>query len=97
MIPIVLSQEEIVRELKRYRYDVTGETLGGNRVPLKTFGDFVGLHRDSLNKFIHGDMGIREGTRRRLSQAILDIRAGRLRFVRRDQVWHAEGPAVEAI
>lgn len=92
----LLSREEIVRELKIYRHDHEGVTYGA-RVPLKTFGEHVGVCRQSLNAFIHGDYGMSEPTRARLSQAIMDIRAGRLRFVRRDRQWQATGPAVESI
>lgn len=87
----LLSQEEIVRELKRYRYDHS------IRVPLKTFGEHVGLNRQSLCNYINGTMGMKPATRARLSKAILDIRAGRLSFVRRNQVWQVAGQAVEAI
>jgi hypothetical protein len=97
MMPGPLPREEIVRELKRYRHDRAGETLGGKRVPLKSFADFVGISRQALNEMIHGEMGIAEHTRIRMTQAILDIRAGRLRFRRRDREWIAEGPAVEDI
>ncbi len=93
----LLSREEIVRELKLYRYDRAGETLGGARVPLKVFGEHVGVCRQALNAYIHGDHGMTEPTRARLSAAILDIRAGRLRFERRDRAWHARGEAVESI
>lgn len=94
MIP--LSREEIVRELKLYRFDRRGIEIG-HRVPLKVFADHVGISRQSLNNMINGIYGMREPTRMRLSQAIHDIRAGRLRFVRNGPVWEAAGEAVESI
>ena len=96
MTPL-LSREEILRELKRYRYDRHGAENGGFRVPLSTFAEHIGLCRQSINSYISGDFGISEPARARLSQAIQDVRAGRLRFVRRDRVWRAEGDAVEKI
>jgi len=93
----LLPNEEIVRELKRYRYDRTGQTLGGYRVPLKTFGIYAGISRQMLGHYINGVFCPSEPTRRRISQAIIDIRAGRLRFRRRGQSWVPEGAAVEAI
>jgi len=92
-----LPLEDIVRELKRYRYDRTGQTLGGYRVPLKTFGEYVGISRQMLGRYINGQDRPREPLRRRMSQAIIDIRAGRLRFRRCAQEWVTEGDAVEAI
>ena len=96
MTPL-LSREEIVRELKRYRYDRHGAENGGFRVPLKVFAEHIGLCRQTINSYIIGDFGISEPARARLSQAIADVRAGRLRFVRRNRVWQAEGKAVEDI
>ena len=92
---ILLSKEEIIRELKRYRYDRVGAEFGGCRVPLKTFADHIGTSRQALNGFIHGDFGISDPMRARLSQAIADIRAGRLRFAREGQQWSAKGEAVK--
>lgn len=92
----ILSKDEIVRELKLYRYDRNGAELGA-RVPLKTFGEHVGVCRQSLNAYIHGEVGMTDGTRARLSQAIHDIRSGRLRFERKNRQWLATGPAVESI
>ena len=93
----LLSVAEIIHELKRYRYDRAGATLGGHRVPLKVFGDHVRVPRQTLNSYIHGEHGMTEATRVRLSQAILDIRAGRLRFERKDRQWRPAGPAAESI
>jgi hypothetical protein len=92
-----LPVDEIVRELKRYRYDFHGSEFGGARVPIKTFGDHVGISRQMLNRYIHREGEPTEPTRRRLTQAIQDIRSGRLRFERRNRIWQAAGPAVEEI
>lgn len=86
-----LPQDEIIRELKRYRYE---RDLG---VKLKTLGEHVGIHRNTLNAYLNGEFGISEAHRRKLSRAIREIRAGRLKFGRRDRVWQALGKAVEAI
>lgn len=91
MTDAALPNDEIVRELKRFRYDRS------RRIPLKVFGDHVGLHKNTLCAYINGTIGPSEPARAKLSAAITAIRDGRLKFVRHGKVWHAEGKAMEAI
>lgn len=93
----LLSREEIMRELRRYRHDRHGAENGGNRVPIKCLADHIGLCRQAINAYLVGDYGMSEPTRAKLSKAIEDVRSGRLRFVRRNRAWRAEGDAVENI
>ena len=93
----LLSVEEIIRELERYRYDVTGATMGGHRVPFKVFADYVNMPRQTLQGYITRAFKPSDAARERLSVAMHDIREGRLRFVKRKYNWFAEGEAVKGL
>ena len=92
--PGLLSDAEIVRALRRFRYDP--EFRGPKRVPIRVLAGLAGLSHMTLYEAMRPDLPARprrisELTRIKLSGAIREILAGRLRFRRRRQVWEIEG------
>ena len=95
--PGLLSDAEVVRALRRFRYDP--EFRGAKRVPIRVLADLVGLSRMTIYEVMRPDLPTRprkisEATRIKLSFAIKAISEGRLRFRRRGQRWDAEGAAI---
>jgi hypothetical protein len=96
--PSLLTDAEIVRALRRFRYDP--EFRGPKRVPIRVLAATVGLSHTRIYWAMRPDLPrrprkISECTRVRLSWAIAAIAAGRLRFHRlgrRGQ--HAQKPRV---
>jgi hypothetical protein len=89
--PKPLPSVDVVRALRRYRYDSTFR--GQRRVPIRTLAAMVGLSYETLYQTIRSGRAS-ERTRSKLSWAITAINDGRLRFSRRRQTWEPEGPAV---
>ena len=93
--PGLLSDEEIVRALRRFRYDP--EFRGPKRVPIRVLADLVGVSRMTIYEVMRPDLRTRpkrmisERTRAKLSPAIAAILDGRLRFRRTKHVWEIEG------
>ena len=93
--PGLLSDEEIVRALRRFRYDP--EFRGQKRVPIRVLADLVGVSRMTIYEVMRPDLRTRpkrmisERTRAKLSPAIAAILDGRLRFRRTKHVWEIEG------
>ena len=81
----VLTASEIVRELRRYRYD----RARGKRVPIRALADLVGLSHETLYAAIKR-AEVSDFVRSRLSWAIIAISEGRLRFRRYGQQWEVE-------
>ena len=95
--PGLLSDEEIVRALRRFRYD--SEFRGPKRVPIRTLAEIVGLSHTTIYQAMRPDLPTRprkisETTRIKLSFVIKAISEGRLRFRRHGQIWNAEGAAI---
>jgi hypothetical protein len=70
----------------RYRYDRTFR--GERRVPIKTLADHVGLSHETLYQAMRGKVS--DGTRAKLSWALIAINDCRLQFSRRGQVWQVK-------
>ena len=92
--PGLLTDDEIVRVLRRFRYD--REFRGLKRVPLRTLAELIGLSHMTIYEAMKPDLPgrhtrISESTRARLSWAITAISEGRLRFRRTRHVWTVEG------
>jgi len=93
--PGLLSDEEIVRALRRFRYDP--EFRGPRRVPIRVLADLIGVSRMTIYGVMRPDLRTRpkrmisERTRAKLSPAIAAILDGRLRFRRTKHVWEIEG------
>ena len=93
--PGLLSDAEIVRALRRFRYDP--EFRGAKRVPIRVLADLVGLSRMTIYEVMRPDLRTRpkrmisKRTRAKLSPAIAAILDGRLRFRRTKHVWEIEG------
>ena len=90
----LLSDEELVRSLRRFRYDRA--LRGPRRVPIRVLADLLGLSHTTIYQTMRPDLPtqprkISETTRIKLSFAIKAINEGRLRFRRRRQVWEIEG------
>jgi len=94
---IALPEAEIVRELKRYRYDPHDiDNTGRGRVPIKGLSDYLGIRRECLHRYIfYGRIPKRRIVP--LSDAIMAIRNGKLKFVRHGQTWNVEGAATRVI
>jgi hypothetical protein len=95
--PGLLRDEEIVRALRRFRYDP--KFRGAKRVPIRTLAEIVGLSHTTIYQTMRPDLPgcprrISETTRIKLSFAIKAINEGRLRFRRRGQIWDAEAAAI---
>ena len=95
--PGLLSDAEVVRGLRRFRYD--SEFRGPRRVPVRTLAEIVGLSHTTIYQAMRPDLPTRprkisEATRIKLSFAIKAISEGRLRFRRRGQIWDAEGATI---
>ena len=95
--PGLLTDAEIVRTLRRFRYD--SEFRGPKRVPIRTLAEIVGLSHTTIYQAMRPDLPTRprkisETTRVKLSLVIKAISEGRLRFRRRGQIWDAEGAAI---
>jgi hypothetical protein len=93
----LLTDAEIVRALRRFRYD--RELRGPRRVPIRTLAEIVGLSHTTIYQAMRPDLPARprkisETTRIKLSFVIKAISEGRLRFRRRGQVWDAEGATI---
>ena len=93
----LLTDAEIVRSLRRFRYD--SEFRGPKRVPIRTLAEIVGLSHTTIYQTMRPDLPTRprkisETTRIKLSFVIKAINGGRLRFRRRGQIWDAEGAAI---
>jgi hypothetical protein len=97
--PGLLSDEEIVRALRRFRYDP--EFRGPKRVPIRVLADLVGVSRMTIYEVMRPDLRTRpkrmisERTRAKLSPAIAAILDGRLRFRRAKHVWEIEGSMLQ--
>ena len=93
--PGLLSDEEIVRALRRFRYDP--EFRGPKRVPIRVLADLIGVARMTIYEVMRPDLRTRPKrmistrTRAKLSPAIAAILDGRLRFRRTKHVWEIEG------
>ena len=93
--PGLLSDEEIARALRRFRYDP--EFRGPRRVPIRVLADLIGVSRMTIYGVMRPDLRTRpkrmisERTRAKLSPAIAAILDGRLRFRRTKHVWEIEG------
>ena len=93
--PGLLSDEEIVRALRRFRYDP--EFRGPKRVPIRVLADLIGVARMTIYEVMRPDLRTRpkrmisKRTRAKLSPAIAAILDGRLRFRRTKHVWEIEG------
>ena len=92
--PGLLTDDEIVRALRRFRYDP--EFRGPKRVPLRSLAELIGLSHMTVYEAMKPDLPgrrrrISESTRARLSWAITAISEGRLRFRRIRHVWTVEG------
>jgi len=93
--PGLLTDAEIVRTLRRFRYD--SEFRGPKRVPIRMLADLVGVSRMTIYGVMRPDLPTRpkgmisERTRAKLSPAIAAISDGRLRFRRTKHVWEIEG------
>ena len=91
----LLTDAEIVRALRRFRYD--SEFRGPKRVPIRMLADLVGVSRMTIYGVMRPDLPTRpkgmisERTRAKLSPAIAAISDGRLRFRRTKHVWEIEG------
>lgn len=83
---VMLSDAEINRALRRYRFD--RQFRGPRRVPIKTLADFIGLSHETLFQAMRGSVSDR--TRAKLSWAIVAIDEGRLSFRRNGQQWKCE-------
>jgi hypothetical protein len=95
--PGLLTDAEIVRTLRRFRYD--SEFRGPKRVPIRTLAEIVGLSHTTIYQAMRPDLPMRprrisELTRIKLSGAVREILVGRLRFRRRRQVWEIEGSPI---
>jgi hypothetical protein len=82
----MLSDAEINRALRRYRFD--HQFRGPHRVPIKTLADFVGLSHETLFQAMRGKVS--DHTRTKLSWAIIAVTEGRLRFRRQGQQWRVD-------
>jgi hypothetical protein len=92
--PGLLTDDEIVRALRRFRYD--REFRGPKRVPLRTLAELLRLSHMTIYEAMRPDppgrrRRISEHTLARLSWAITAILEGRLRFRRTRHVWTVEG------
>jgi hypothetical protein len=92
--PGLLTDAEIVRALRRFRYDP--EFRGPKRVPIRVLAEMAGLSHATIYDAMRPDLPSRprrisEATRIKLSFAIKAVNEGRLRFRRRGQVWDVEG------
>jgi hypothetical protein len=90
----LLTDDQIVRCLRRFRFDP--EFRGTRRVPLRALAELAGLSHQTVYQAMRPDLRTRprrisDLTRIKLSGAIREILAGRLRFRRRRQVWEIEG------
>jgi hypothetical protein len=86
--PRLLSAEDIRRWLLRFRSPEFRDSSGLRKIPIKSLAEFAGLNRDTLYEV----MRTRRASvlvRIRLTWAIENIEAGRLRFCRdkRTQAW----------
>jgi hypothetical protein len=95
----LLSDAEIVRALRRFRYDP--EFRRPKRVPIRAVADLAGLSHMTVYEAMRPDLPqrprrISELTRAKLSPTIIAILDGRLRFRRRKQVWTIEGSIFRA-
>jgi hypothetical protein len=95
--PGLLRDAEIVRALRRFRYDP--DFRGPKRVPIRVLAGLAGLSHMTLYEAMRPDLPMRprrisELTRIKLSGAIREILAGQLRFVRRRQVWEIDGSPI---
>jgi hypothetical protein len=95
--PGLLTDDEIVRALRRFRYDP--EFRGPKRVPLRSLAELIGLSHMTVYEAMRPDRpgrrrNISEFTRARLSWAIAAISEGRLRFRRTKHIWTVEGDVV---
>ena len=93
-VPGLLTDAEIVRALRRFRYDQ--EFRGPKRVPLRALAELTGLSHMTLYEAMRPELPpcprrISELTRARLSPAITAILEGRLRFRREKQIWVVDG------
>ena len=91
----LLTDAEIVRALRRFRYDP--EFRGPKRVPMRVLADLISVSRMTIYRVMRPDLRTRpkrmisERTRAKLSPAIAAILDGRLRFRRMKHVWEIEG------
>jgi hypothetical protein len=93
-MPGLLTDAEIVRALRRFRYDP--DFRGPKRVPIRVLAGLAGLSHMTLYEAMRPDLPMRPRrisglTRIKLSGSLREILAGRLRFRRRRQVWEIEG------
>jgi hypothetical protein len=67
----LMSASEIVRELRRLRYDPANGRGRGRKVPLKRIAENAGVHRATLYRIIRGGR-ISENSRVALSLVLVD-------------------------
>jgi hypothetical protein len=93
LAPSILPASDVVRALRRYRYD--REFRGHRRVPIRLLAGLVGLSHETLYEAMRRG-NASELTRAKLTRAVMAVAEGRLRFRRRGQVWKIEGqhPAI---
>lgn len=73
-----LTRDEIIRELKRYRWDP--EFRGEKRIPIKPLAEYMGFSRQMMYDIMSRHRRIGKGSIAKVEATILDIREGRLRF-----------------
>jgi hypothetical protein len=86
-LPRLLPANEIVRELRRFRYE--SEFSGARRVPISCLASLCGIDRQTIYTAMMGQE-VSHAVKAKLSWAIVLIREGRLRFTRRRQRWEFE-------
>jgi hypothetical protein len=92
--PGLLSDEEVCRALRQFRF--SPEFRGLRRVPIRALADLAGLSHPTIYAAMAPDLPTRprrisETTRVKLSFVMRAINEGRLRFLRRGQIWEIEG------
>jgi hypothetical protein len=92
--PGLLTDAEIVRALRRFRYDP--EFRGPRRVPIRVLAEMAGVSPVIIYKTMQSDLPTRPRkisvrTRAKLSPVIAAILDGRIRFQRQKWVWVTEG------
>jgi hypothetical protein len=69
--PLLMSASEIVRELRRLRYDPANGRGRGRKVPNKRIAEQAGVHRATLYRIIWGGR-ISDNSRTALSLVLVD-------------------------
>jgi len=92
--PGLLTDAEIARALRRFRYDP--EFRGLKRIPIRAVADLAGLSHMTLYEAMRPDLPTRprrisEFTRAKLSPIVTAILEGRTHFRRKGKVWMIGG------